>query len=117
MRQFVIALLVLVLAGGHSAAALGAGLPEGAETGHASVMHHEQVTGQSDLSMSLMICCKEAETHSADGQAAGCNGDCPSFVADGLEYSFLTTHDREDAASKVLSAFAPPPEDHPPRHI
>jgi hypothetical protein len=115
MRCFLIAFLVFVLAGVHSAAAFGAGHVETVGMEHAVSIQHETVVAEGVVSSSQMTCCKDAGKTGPNSDTSSCSADCPSFFFASVVYQFSACPTCESLPLPKLAALTPQPEDHPPR--
>jgi hypothetical protein len=115
MRSFLIAFLVLVLAGVHSAAAFGAGHLETAGMEHAVSVQDDKAVVADVVASSQMSCCKEADKTGSSDETSSCSADCPSFFVASIVYEFSACPTCESLPLLKLAALMPQLEDHPPR--
>lgn len=117
MHRFMIALLMFVVAGAHSAAALGVGGGEAGLTVHA---HEHQVAHATSAAMDVlppMECCKDLETATPGSQSTSCSSDCPWLFGEIQLLKVPATVTCEGDPPLKLSAWLPAPDHQPPRQF
>lgn len=116
MRGVLIAVLVLIVSGVHTAAALNAGQPpleriehsmtsaqEIVETDAAGLSHHSQ-------------CCEKGGNSDSSAAGTSCSVDCASFLVVAFDFRHSSERVIERTPHPKFSTRVPYPEGHPPKH-
>jgi len=117
MRSVLIALLIIIFSGVHTAAAFGAAHMETGVIEHSTATDHDQTKAADKSHSHHMKCCEKANDTDTDLKLSGCGADCVSFVASSMDVLFTSSVSPEHSRVLLLLAVLSLPQDHPPKRV
>lgn len=117
MRSVLIALLIIIFSGVHTAAAFGAAHMETGVIEHSTATDHNQIKAAEKSYSHQMKCCEKANDTDTDLKLSGCGADCVSFVVSSMDVLFTSSVAPEHCRVLFLLAVPSLPQDHPPKRV
>lgn len=119
MRSLLIALLIVLLAGAHTAVAPSTVHAVADANAHSASLEHD-MSDMAEMADSAVSrhhgCCENAGKTGPSGKSSSCSADCASFYADSIVQLFSADGIPESTPLRKLSALKPSPIDQPPKH-
>lgn len=115
MRSLLVALLIVLFAGVHTAAAFGVAHVDADAIGHSASMQHDMPSMAGNANSHHLNCCEKAGKPGSSGKISSCSADCVSFYVDNIVYQFSAEVTRESTPLRKLASLQPQPHDHPPK--
>ncbi|MEP3437390.1 MAG: hypothetical protein ABJN75_11485 [Hoeflea sp.] len=117
MRSFLVALLIVIFSGVHTAAAFSAAQMETSGIEHATGIDHGQLEAADNAHSHHMKCCEKTGDTSSGSKLSGCGADCVSFVMSNVDMLIASLDSPEHSQTSLLFAVLSLPQDHPPKRV
>lgn len=117
MRCLLIAMLMVIFTGVHTAAAFGVAHMEASSIEHVAPADHDQMQAAEKGHSHHMKCCEKASDTNSGSKLSGCGADCVSFVVSNMNVLFPSSVSPENSRIPLLFAVASLPQDHPPKRV
>ena len=117
MRSFLVALLIVIFSGVHTAAAIGVAQMDASVIAHSAATDHDQVKSADKAHSHHMKCCEKASDTDTGSKMSGCGADCVSFVVSSTEVLFTSSVSTEHSRTPSLFAVLSLPQDQPPKRV
>lgn len=117
MRSVLIALLIIIFSGVHTAAAFGAAHMDTGVIEHSTAADHDQIKAADNSHSHHMKCCEKANDTDTDLKLSGCGAECVSFVVSSLDVLFTSSVSPEHSCALLLLAVPSLPQNPPPKRV